>query len=298
MNFFRIMLLSICLFTGVSGRAFEGEGTWDQLVVAREKMPWESLRGYRLFFHPAHEQSLRRSIMLEVGSDRPIVSAWALVRPLDQAEGEDAWLRVEGDSRPGYLIFSWDGTYRGREFEDALYHFEVHIRWKHEKEQKLDLIICKSESSPQIYKIAGRDIHRSAVIFKGGEFLPAEESMLLVKSEQPQVDLLARAWLPKLPEDFQADGVVVDWRMAEGPQGEKLARKEVWQCACQQNVAQDSPLREKRRAVRCRWDISDLPAGVYDVRVSLWHTQQLPAGADSCDQALLDSDRIRVRIED
>ena len=65
------------------------------------------------------------------GVNRTVFNQYdSLVRPLEpNVNFKDAWLRIEGEVKEDRIMFSWDGMYRGADFPDKKYFYEVHVRW-------------------------------------------------------------------------------------------------------------------------------------------------------------------------
>lgn len=260
----------------------------------RPKLAWETLRGYRLFFHPKDPEPNRRSLTVAVPVDEIVTSAWAIVRPAS-SEGPyaDAWLRVEGEPSEERVSISWDGTYQGRPFPDGPYRFEVHLRYKSGHEDHWDVQVLKNLDAPVIVKLAGQDVDRHPLDFHHGQFEPVGISAVLNRA-QGSVDVVARVLAPDVAEPFDTAGLLVQARRVEDERGKPVV--EAWDCLCQQPLPPDSPARKKPKKVACPWDLGRAWPGVYDLRLALYHGLKHRVTPQPCDEPILDDDRLRVRV--
>lgn len=272
-------------------------GAWSSFESAeRPKLAFETLKGYRLFFHPDDPESERRSLSLALPLQRLPRSAWAIVRPLtDQGRFADAWLRVEGeiDSLDGRLRFTWDGTYRGQAFPDAPYRFEVNMSFPGEEVQRWDLLALKDLRHPRLIRFAGQDLQRKRLIFRAGQFEPERVDASVARGIGSAA-ILAQVLLPGLPEPFDSAGLLVQGRRIADENGEPV--REDWACLCQQPLPADSPARSAMKKVRCDWDLAASLPGTWDLRLALYHAQKISRTNAPCDEPLLDEDRVRVRL--
>jgi hypothetical protein len=293
-----------------------GKGTFETMELQRPRLAWEEIKGYRLFFHPSDSQPLRRSLNLAIPTDRQVINAYSLVRPLaPNPELQDAWLRVEGTVDLDRIAFQWDGMYRGAEFADGPYYYEIHVRWKDGEQLSQKVIIYKSKEHPRLVKVGNIDLEEHALEFRHGEYVPEELAGTVSKSEFPQLPLIAKAMVPTLEETFNTEGVQVSYRYvsdedgkpARAPvlsvenlqgilKGKKGPDPDAWNCACQAPLPADSPARKAAKKVRCDWDISGLMPGIYDLRLSLYHKVRASGQIDPCDTPVLDEDRIRILV--
>lgn len=274
-------------------------GAWDTLIpAARPVLDWESLKGYRLFFHPQDAEGLRHALTIAAPAHQRVLGAYALVRPLSvsaSAAGDDAWMRVEGVPKEESVSIEWDGAYNGQPFEDGAYQFQVRLLLAPDERRSWDVVVYKSKDKPTFVKLGDQEIGKHSLSFRRGEFVPAEVSASFSKAATPSVAMLARVWAPALQGAFAIEGVQMDYRQVEGPEGKPLERGvEPWACLCQQALPADSPARIKARKVRCDWDLAELPEGAYEIRVSLYHRLKHPQATDPCDTPRLDEDRLRV----
>ena len=260
----------------------------------RPKLEWETLKGYRLFFHPQDSQPQRRSLIVAVPVDRLVVAAWAIIRPVS-SDGPyaDAWLRVEGEPAPDKVSLSWDGTYRGQPFPDGPYRFEVHLRYKGGDEDHWDVQVVKSLDPPRFVKLAGVTVDEHPLDFRRGQFEPVGIAATLSKS-QGVVDVVAKVLAPAVAEPFDTAGLLVQVKRIEDARGKPV--NEDWDCLCQQPLPADSPARVKAKKVACQWDLSHAWPGVYDLRLGLYHALNHRVAPDPCDEPVLDDDRLRVRV--
>lgn len=282
-----------------AAQAAEGElghGSFSQYIEkeTRPKLGWETLKGYRLFFHPDDSESHRRALTIAVPVYRRISSAWAIVRPIS-TEGKyaDAWLRVEGEPTPEKVSISWDGAYRGQPFPDGPYRFEVHLKYADGEEQSWDVLVLKSKDYPSFFKFNGQPVLDHAMAFKNGEFRPVAVAAE-VSLAQGSAPVLARVLAPDLAEPFNTAGLLVQGRMVEDLQGKPVAGP--WECLCQQPLPADSPARKEAKKVRCDWDLSSAAAGVWELRLGLYHPLKHRVTPEPCDEPVLDEDRLRVRV--
>lgn len=296
-RFFQIAiigLLTVSAQAAPSGLVLPG--AWSSFDVGRPKLEYETLKGYRLFFHPDDPDGERRSLSLTFPMDKVPSVAWAIVRPLtDQGPYADAWLRVEGepDTGAGRLRFTWDGTYRGQAFPDAPYRFEVNVRDADGDARHWDLLVVKSLEHPRLLKFAGQALSDRRLVFSAGQFQPSQVDASVARGTGSAA-ILAQVLLPELPAPFDTAGLLVQGRRIADELGQPV--DEPWDCLCQQPLPADSPARKQAKKVRCDWDlVSSLP-GVWDLRLALYHTQKLARSNAPCDEPLLDEDRIRVRL--
>ncbi len=272
-------------------------GGWSRFVPEqRPKLGWETLKGYRLFFHPDDPESERHSLTLAVPAERRLSAAWAIVRPLT-AEGKyaDAWLRVEGEPDPaaGKVVLAWDGTYRGQAFPDAPYRFEVSLKFADGELMQWDVLVLKSQDKPRLVKFAGRDVSGHRLAFVGGAYVPAAIDASVPRAEG-SVPLIAQVRLPELPEPFDSAGILVQGRRLADENGEPV--KGGWECLCQQPIPADSPARSAYKKVRCDWDLASALPGTWDLRLGIYHQQKSSRANDACDEPVLDEDRLRVQL--
>lgn len=294
----RFLILSILLFSALGASADEGaKGTFETFVGGRPLMTWEVIKGYRLFFHPEDPEPMRRSLTLAIPTDRKVLSAYSLVRPLEpNADFKDAWLRVEGEVKVDHVEFNWDGMYRGAVFPDQKYYYEVHVRWGDGETLDQTVVALKSLDHPRIAKIADMNLEAHALEFKKGEFEAVNVVASLSRREMSLVPVVAKVLAPNLEAAFQSEGIQLSYRYVEDEDGKPGIREKSWHCACQQSLPTDSPARSKAKKVRCDWDISDLPPGIFELRLSLYHKMKHPGQFDPCDTPILDEDRIRVLV--
>jgi hypothetical protein len=273
-----------------------GQGAFSQYVdkETRPKLGWETLKGYRLFFHPDDSEANRRALTIAVPVYRKIISAWAMVRPIS-TEGQyaDAWLRVEGEPTPEKVSISWDGAYRGRPFPDGPYRFEVHLKYQDGDEQSWDVLVLKSRDYPSFVKFNGQPVFDHALAFKNGEFRPVAVAAEVSRA-QGSVAMLARVLAPDLAEPFNTEGLQVQGRMVEDLQGKPVAGP--WECLCTQPLPDDSPARKLAKKVRCDWDLGTAAPGVWELRLGLYHPLKHRVTPEPCDEPILDEDRLRVRV--
>lgn len=292
---------AILILLGVQAQAAAAQeapaGGWSTFAPeSRPKLTFETLKGYRLFFHPDNPVGERRSLNLAVPVDRRLVAAWAIVRPFSElGEYAEAWLRVEGEYDPqqGRVALAWDGTYRGRAFPDAPYRFEVHLKYADGEEQKWDVLVLKSRDEPILVRFADVDIRRHRLVFQAGRYVP-QRIEASVSRGAGSVALLARVFLPTLPAPFDASGILVQGRRLEDAEGKAV--DEAWTCLCQQPIPADSPARRVPKKVRCDWNLADAEPGVWDLRLALYHEQKPGFPRAACDEPVLDEDRVRVRL--
>lgn len=272
-------------------------GAWSSFEPAsRPKLEYETLKGYRLFFHPDDPDAERRSLSLAFPMDRVPAVAWAIVRPLtDQGPYADAWLRVEGEPDPGVgrLRFSWDGTYRGRAFPDAPYRFEINVLYADGESRHWDLLVLKSLAHPRLLKFGGQPLDERRLVFSAGQFQPSRVDASVARG-QGSAAVLASVLLPEMPEPFNSAGLLVQGRRIADENGQPV--DEPWDCLCQQPIPADSPARREAKKVRCDWDLRASLPGTWDLRLALYHQQHWAGDNAPCDQPLLDEDRVRVRL--
>jgi hypothetical protein len=292
------ILLSLFLAAGALRAApSDARGAFENFAVARPLLPWEKIKGYRLFFHPDDPEPLRRSLVLVVPTERRVISSYALVRPLElRGKGEDAWLRIEGVPEPERVSFQWNGLYRGAEFPDKRYLFEIHVRWADGDRLDQEVVALKSLDHPRIAKIGGASLEEHPLVLRRGSWEAERISAGFSRAETPEVDLVAKVLAPDLEASFQTEGIQLSYRFVEDENGLPRLREDSWHCACQEALPLDSPARTKAKKVRCPWDIAGLAPGVYELRLSLFHKMKHSIQFDPCDTPILDEDRIRVRI--
>lgn len=296
----KALLLAACLgLTGTLKAVDElstSAGAWDTRVPeARPLLFWEELKGYRLFFHPDDTEPLRRLLTIKVNHDEKIRSAWAIIRPLNgQGEYAEAWLRVEGEPTSESVSIQWDGKYRGQDFPDGAYLFEIHILWGTDQERSWKVVILKSKDYPLFSKLDGQEVGKHPLLFRNGQFEPVGVSATFSQSKTPSLPMLARVYAPTLQDAFTTAGIEVQGRLVEDLQGKPVASE--WECLCQQALPEDSPARLKSKKVRCDWDLSKASPGVWDLRLGLYHQMNHRLEIDPCDAPHLDEDRIRVAI--
>ena len=289
---FALLAFSSPLFADASAK-----GTFENFVAGRPLMPWEVVKGYRLFFHPEDPEPMRRTLTLAIPTERKVASAYSLVRPLEPNQDfKDAWLRVEGEIAEDRVNFNWDGMYRGAVFPDMKYYYEIHVRWKDGDVLDQTVVALKSLDHPRLARIGAQDLEAHVLEFKRGEFQAMNVSASISKAEMPQVPVIARVMAPNLEAAFQSEGIQLSYKYLEDDDGNPTLREKVWHCACQQPLEADSPARLKPKKVRCDWDVSSLVPGVYELRLSLYHKMKHPGQFDPCDTPILDEDRIRVLV--
>lgn len=272
-------------------------GTFEEVVQHRPLLEWEVVKGYRLFFHPDDVEPLRRSLVLAIPTDRKVATAYSLVRPLDESKKyDDAWLRIEGELENDKVKFSWDGSYRGAEFPDLMYYYEVHVRWTDGERLDQKVVILKSLDHPKIVKFADINLEEHPLEFSAGEFKAMKINATASKTEFALLPVVAKVLAPNLEETFQTEGIQLSYKMVAAQDGEALTEPHDWVCACQQPLPLDSPARQKAKKVRCDWDLKDVEPAIYELRLSLYHKMKHPAQFDACDTPILDEDRIRVLI--
>lgn len=271
-------------------------GAWDTPVPeTRPLLFWEELKGYRLFFHPDDTEPLRRLLTVAVPHDHKLTGAWAIIRPLNgQGEYAEAWLRVEGEPSPDSVAIQWDGTYRGQAFPDGPYLFEIHIRWNPDQERSWKVVVIKSKDYPLFYKLGEESVGKHPLLFRSGQFEPVGVSASFSKSKTPSLPMIARVYAPPLDGSFSTAGIEVQGRLVEDVDGIPVTGE--WQCLCQQALPSDSPARLKAKKVRCDWDLSSAEAGIWDLRLGLYHEMNHRLKIDPCDAPQLDEDRIRVTL--
>jgi hypothetical protein len=297
------VLLFLLTFTPKSLAAAPESGAtgsaWDDQAPERPRLQWETLRGYRLFFHPDDEDSYRHSLVVDVPLEVKARTAWALISPVlkNVRWDDEAWLRVEGVAEPGRMRITWDGRYRDQEFQDKLYWFQTHLRKEKGEAQDWQVLVVKSKDHPRFHKVAGRTIETPAFNFVGGEFIPLYASLTVSASADAEVPVEAKVYLPDLPQPFTIEGVQVAVRFIEDLQGRAPFKNAGWECLCQQTIPGDSPARKKAKVVRCLWPMSAVKPGLYELKLSLWHKLNHPAQRDSCDVPELDQERIRIIVQ-
>ncbi len=305
MRILSYLLISLLPLTGLHAAASVPTdrpvaGAWDTLVPpARPRLDWESLKGYRLFFHPEDAEGLRHALTIAAPAQQRVLAAYALVRPLGlsaTAAGDDAWMRVEGVPKAESVSIEWDGAYDGQPFPDGAYQFQVRLLLAPDERRSWDVVVYKSKDHPNFIKLGDQEIGKHSLGFRQGEFVPSEISASFSKAATPQVALLARVWAPMLEGAFAIEGAQMDYRQITDAKGKALESVAPWACLCQQALPGDSPARIKARKVRCDWDLAELPEGNYELRVSLYHLLKHPQATDPCDTPRLDQDRLRVVV--
>ena len=291
-----VSLILSAIACGAQAADALSQGAFTQYVdkETRPKLGWETLKGYRLFFHPDDSESHRRALTIAVPVYRRIASAWAIVRPIsDEGAHADAWLRVEGEPTPERVSISWDGAYRGQPFPDGPYRFEVHLKYQDGDEQSWDVLVLKSKDYPSFVKFNGQPVLDHAMQFKGGEFHPVAVAAEVSKA-QGSAAVLARVFAPDLAEPFNTEGLLVQGRMTETLDGKPVSA--AWDCLCQQPLPADSPARKAAKKVRCDWDLANAAPGVYELRLGLYHPMKHRVEPEPCDAPIIDEDRLRVRV--
>lgn len=291
-------LLSVILsLYGLNAQAAPVEGGWTPYFDgARAKLSWESLKGYRLHFHPDDPETERHSLNLAVPSDRKLQAAWAIVRPLtSDGPYAEAWLRVEGEPDPwaGKVAFNWDGTYRGYAFPDGPFRFEVNFKYTDGESLRWDVLVLKSKEKPRLLKFAGRDVSGHQLAFRAGQYEPDGIAAIVPRAEGSAA-MIAGVRLPELPEPFDSEGILVQGRRIQDAEGKPV--KEAWECLCQQPLPADSPARSAFKKVRCDWDLTAAQPGLWDLRLAIYHRQKTSTANAACDEPLLDEDRLRVQL--
>jgi hypothetical protein len=286
------------LFAAQLGADDSAHAGFEQFVEGRPLLPWETLKGYRLFFHPDDPETMRRALILAIPTNRKVISAYSLVRPLDPDPNfSDAWLRIEGEIGNDRISFSWDGTYRGQVFPDMNYLYEVHVRWADGSFLNQSVDVVKSLDHPKLIKVASEDLLDHPLVFKGGEFRPQNVSARVSKQDGLQVPVMARVMAPLLHDEFSSEGIQLSYRHIQDEGGHPIPGRQNWYCACQQALPEDSPARLKAKKVLCSWDLTDVLPGIYELRLSLYHKMNHPGQFDACDTPILDEDRIRVLVQ-
>lgn len=291
-------LLSLILTAiALAAQAAPVDGGWTPYPDGnRAKLGWETLKGYRLHFHPDDPESERHSLNLAVPLDRKLKAAWSIVRPMTpDGPYAEAWLRVEGEPDPvaGKVAFAWDGTYRGYAFPDGPFRYEVYFIYADGEELRWDLLVLKSKDKPRLLKFAGRDVSAHKTAFKGGQYVPSEISAMVPRAEG-SVALIAGLRLPDLPEPFNSEGILVQGRRIVDVEGKPV--NEAWTCLCQQPIPADSPARSAFKKVRCDWDLGQAMPGTWDLRLGVYHRQNNATPNEPCDEPILDEDRLRVQL--
>lgn len=272
-------------------------GGWSTFVGPRAKLEWETLKGYRLFFHPDDPETERHALNLAVPVERKLDSVWAIVKPLTKdGPYADAWLRIEGepDMSEGKVVLAWDGTYRGAAFPEGPYRFEIHLKFADGEAQTWNVLIHMSKQKPRLLKIAGRDVSAHRLDFKGGQYVPHEVSAVIPRGETPTAALIAQVKLPELPEPFNSEGILVQGRRVLDENGQPI--DEDWACLCQEPIPLDSPARKDYKKVRCDWDLASSMPGTWDLRLAIYHQMKGSQVNAACDEPLLDEDRLRVQL--
>jgi hypothetical protein len=260
-------------------------------------MAWETLHGYRLFFHPDDPEPLRRTLSLAIPTDRKVLEAYSLVRPYAaNLDAKDAWLRIEGELKPDRIEFSWDGKYNGADFPDKKYYYEIHVRWADGESLDQTVVVLKSLDHPRLVKAGNQDLEDHPLEFKKGEYEATRIAASVSKRDVPQLSLVARVLAPQLEGSFDSEGIQLSYRYLEDTDGNPSVRQSLWHCACQQPLDADSPARTSAKKVRCDWDLEGIVPGIYELRLSLYHKMKHPGQFDPCDTPILDEDRIRVMV--
>jgi hypothetical protein len=260
-------------------------------------MSWEALKGYRLFFHPDDPEPMRRTLTLAIPTDRKVINAYSLVRPLESNQDfKDAWLRIEGELKEDRILFSWDGKYRGADFPDKKYYYEIHVRWADGENLDQTVVILKSLDHPRLVKVGDTELQEHPLEFKKGEFEASQVAASISKREMTELGVIAKVMAPILEGGFASEGIQLSYRYLEDLDGNPSIRESFWHCACQQPLDAQSPARSKPKKVRCDWDLSDVIPGLYELRLSLYHKMKHPGQFDPCDTPILDEDRIRVMV--
>jgi hypothetical protein len=276
-------------------------GSWDRLLRQRPPLAWETLRGYRMFFHPDDPEPLRRWLGVGVSkSGGDLTSAWALVRPYNEADPEGTWLRLEGvySGLRDFAELEWDGLYRGAEFPDLRYRFNIEARFG-DRKKSWKVAAVKSLDHPRFYKINGEKVTDNALVWDkaAGEYLPRGPKIFVSASQARRIPVLARVYLPELEGDFKVDGVLVMARKLDA--GTDLGPMETsqWECVCAQFIPPDSPARKKLKSTRCWWDLPPNGAeGLWELKVALFHHITHRDQWGPCDMPLLDEDRVQVQV--
>jgi len=261
----------------------------------RPLMAFETLKGYRLFFHPDEREPLRRSLVLQVPVGMHLKRAYLLIRPYSpQSREQMAWLRVEGYREFDYVRFDWDGTYRRDEFADGLYRVDVRVTLLEGDERRWQVVVAKSADYPRFVKAGGQALERlrHLALSPSGEFLPKDVELTLTKTALADCELQGRVWLPALERDFEISGALVALRrVAEDgrPKGD-------WECLSRQELPADSPARKGPKRVAFHWPLKDVAPGLYDLKLALYHGLVVNARRDECDVPQLDGDVLRLRV--
>jgi hypothetical protein len=297
----RLLLTVIISAFGLPAQAAPAQsafpGAWSRFQdEGRPKLEWETLKGYRLFFHPDDPEGERRGLNLAVPAFRELSASWAIVRPLtDDGPYADAWLRVEGepDSAVGKVSLAWNGLYRGKEFPDAPYRFEVNLKFADGESRRWDVLVLKSRHKPRLVRFAGRDVSEHRLLFRGGDYEPATVAAVVPRAEGSAA-MIAQVLLPELPAPFDSAGILVQGRRLADAEGKPV--QEAWDCLCQQALPADSPARREAKKVRCDWDLARAQPGLWDLRLALYHRQTGSRVNGPCDEPMLDEDRLRVQL--
>lgn len=294
----RLFLILATLSSSLAlGADPSAKGGFESFVGGRPLLSWEKLKGYRLFFHPDDPEPLRRTLTLAIPTDRRVLSAYSLVRPLaSNLDFKDAWLRIEGELKEDRILFSWDGMYRGAVFPDMKYFYEVHVRWADGDSLDETVVVLKTLDHPRLSKIGEQNLEEHPLEFKKGEYEASQIAASLSKKEWPMLPVVAKVLAPTLDGAFDTEGIQLSYKYLEDDDGNPSLREKVWHCACQQPLPPDSPARQKAKKVRCDWDLSGLVPGVYELRLSLYHKMKHPGQFDPCDAPILDEDRVRVLV--
>lgn len=299
----KLLWVLIAIFSSLCGPARAeidgpGAGAWDSFTHSgRPRLEWEALKGYRLFFHPSEKDSLRKGLTIAFPVERKVHAAWALVKPLlEDKEFTDPWLRVEGTYEPGRLSIDWDGTYRGRPFKDGPYTFEIHVIWDGPggEEQVWTVVALKALDFPAFAKVGGVDVGSHTLGFQKGDYVPLTTSATFSKSKLDSLPILAKVMAPELPEPFRSGGLLIMGKRIADSQGKPV--DDFYRCLCQQPLPPDSPARLAPKKVRCDWDLHQDEAGLWDLRLGLYHEMKHPDRFGACDAPLLDQDRLRILI--
>jgi hypothetical protein len=287
--------LLILLFSAPLHSDDSAKGAFEQFAEKRPTLGWERLKGYRLFFHPDDPESTRHALSVAVPTERKILGAWSLVRPLKpNPEFKDAWMRIEGVPQEGRVAFNWDGTYRGAVFPDEPYYYEVHLRFQGGDKVDETVAVLKSKEHPAIVKLGSQKLDAHPLIFRRGEFQAGETALELSLAESP-LPVVARVLAPPLEGAFAIEGIQLSYRMTLNAEG-KAPRAQPWSCACQESLPADSPARSSPKKVQCLWELQGLSPGTYELKLALYHRMKHPGQFDPCDTPILDEDRVRVLL--
>jgi hypothetical protein len=264
---------------------------------SRSLLNYETLGGYRLFFHPAERDPLRRSLVLSVPKVARLKQAWLLIRPLTpRTRRPDAWLRVEGYREFDHVRFDWDGTYRKGEFPDGFYEVDVRVTLEGAPERRWTVVILKSLDHPRFARINGADLGlRRCALAESGAFDPTQEEAAFSRA-LGKVEILGRLWLPELEGDFSLGGALLMARPVQGPDKRGRYKLGAWECMARQALPPESPARRQPKKVRFQWEVAGLKPGLYDLKLALFHPLVVNASVDPCNLPVLDYDVLRVRV--